>query len=425
MDSTLDALGRSRTVWADYLEDTLFAHPLENLVAVADGRLTRARGIPLDTEIDFTTYMAQVRMFLSGERNYSKITGPTGPLVYPALHLYIYTILYYLTDEGTNIPRAQIIFAALYLLTLAVVAACYRRVGAPPWLLVPLALSKRMHSIFLLRLFNDCWAALGLWIAIYLLQRRKWESGALVWGAGLGVKMTLLLAAPAVGAVVLQGLGTSDGVFCGIFVLVLHLVLAMPFLDRETGLQYFDRAFDFGRQFLFKWTVNWRFVGEEVFSSRSFAISLLIIHVSLLLLFFQTKWIKPSASNLREFVMKYARSMRGADKIRISKKITPTFAMDAILGSVVVGMLCARSLHYQFFAYLGWATPYLLWRAGGGPVWVLLNWAVQEFCWLVYPSTEMSSTLVVMELAVQAICGLIAPPVGDISPPTRQEGNTG
>jgi alpha-1,3-mannosyltransferase len=35
----------------------------------------------LDTEIDWKTYMAQVNMFLKGEQNYSRITGPTGPLV--------------------------------------------------------------------------------------------------------------------------------------------------------------------------------------------------------------------------------------------------------------------------------------------------------------------------------------------------------
>jgi len=286
-------------------------------------------------------------------------------------------------------------------------------------------LSKRMHSIFLLRLFNDCWATLAFWTAIYLLQRRKWESGTLFWGLGLGVKMTILLAAPAVGAVILQALGTNDAVFSGLFVLILHLVMAAPFLDRDAGIQYFRGAFDFGRQFLFKWTVNWRFVGEELFLSRSFAISLLVIHASLLLYFFQTKWVKPSASNLLEFARKYTGSMREAEEIRISKRVTPTFVMDAMLGSMVIGMLCARSLHYQFYAYLGWTSPYLLWRAGGGPVWVLVNWAVQEYCWLVYPSTDLSSTLVVTELALQVLCALVSPPVDHISPPAKVEQGSG
>ncbi|KAL2406422.1 Dol-P-Man:Man(5)GlcNAc(2)-PP-Dol alpha-1,3-mannosyltransferase [Exophiala dermatitidis] len=373
------------------------------------------------TEIDFTTYMAQVRMFLDGERNYSKITGPTGPLVYPALHVYIYTALNYLTDEGTNILRAQFIFAGLYLVTLAVVLACYRRVGAPPWLLVPLSLSKRMHSIFLLRLFNDCWATLALWTAIYLLQRRQWRSGALIWGLGLGVKMTLLLAAPAIGVVILQGSGTRQGILSGISVALLHLLLALPFLSKGAGSQYLQRAFDFGRQFLFKWTVNWRFVGPETFASPSFAVGLLVLHVAIISVFLQNKWIKPSASSISDFIRKYAGSLREDEHLRISSKITPTFVMDSILGSVVIGMLCARSLHYQFFAYLGWATPYILWRAGGSPVLVLANWAVQELSWLVFPSTDTSSMLVVAELALQVVCALIAPPVDHISPPKAHD----
>lgn len=376
------------------------------------------------TEIDWETYMIQVKIFLNGERSYLKITGPTGPLVYPALHVYIYSALYALTEEGTNIQRAQSIFAGLYLLTLAVVFACYRRVGAPPWLLVPLVLSKRMHSIFLLRLFNDCWATLGLWVAIYLLQRRKFQGGALIWGLGLGVKMTLLLAAPAVGAVLLQAVRRSDAVFTGLYIGVVHILMGLPFFgqDADTGLSYFYRSFELGRQFLYKWTVNWRFVDEETFLSRPFAITLLLIHLSLLLLFFQTKWVKPSSSNLVEFVKKYTGGMREVEERSISKKITPTFVMDTLLGSMIIGMLCARSLHYQFFAYTAWATPYLLWRPGGNPVLVLLMWAIQEYAWLVYPSTAVSSFLVVQQLAIQVMLALIAPPVDHISaPPTKPE----
>jgi hypothetical protein len=79
-----------------------------------------------DTEIDWTTYMQQVSLFMSGERDYSKLKGDTGPLVYPAGHVYIYSGLYYLTDEGRDIRVAQWVFMLLYLATLAVVMQCYR-----------------------------------------------------------------------------------------------------------------------------------------------------------------------------------------------------------------------------------------------------------------------------------------------------------
>lgn len=80
-----------------------------------------------DTEIDWAAYMQQIETYLNGERNYYKIEGDTGPLVYPGLHVYIYRILYALTGHGKDILVGQIIFALLYLVTLAVVMACYRR----------------------------------------------------------------------------------------------------------------------------------------------------------------------------------------------------------------------------------------------------------------------------------------------------------
>ena len=364
--------------------------------------------------------MQQVSLFVHGETDYTLLKGSTGPLVYPAFHLYLYSALYYVTDHGTNILRAQCIFALLYLTTLAFVLACYRRVGAPPWLLIPLVFSKRMHSIFLLRLFNDAWATLALWISVWGLQRQIWVLGAIAWDLGLGIKMTMLLAAPALGVILVQGAGSAEAFFLGGFTVITQAAASLPFVYKETGFTYFIQAFDFGRQFLFRWTVNWRFVGEEVFLSRSFSTGLLVVHVSLLLYFLQARWMRPSSSSsILEFVKKFATDMDYATEVKITSRVTPVFVMDTMLASVVIGLLCARSLHYQFYAYLGWASPYLLWRAGGGPDWVAAIWAVQEFCWLTYPSTNVSSALVVLALALQVASILIAPQVE--SPPTSAD----
>ena len=45
---------------------------------------------------------------------------------YPAGHVWIYTALYRLTDSGRDIKTAQIVFAAIYVATLAVVFRLYR-----------------------------------------------------------------------------------------------------------------------------------------------------------------------------------------------------------------------------------------------------------------------------------------------------------
>ncbi|RMD43561.1 hypothetical protein DV735_g1574, partial [Chaetothyriales sp. CBS 134920] len=362
------------------------------------------------TEIDWATYMTQVGVFLGGERQYAKLTGPTGPCVYPAMHVYIYSGLYAVTEQGRDILRGQILFALLYLATLAVVFACYRRANAPPWLLLPLVLSKRLHSLFVLRMFNDCWAAFFLWLAVYLLQARRWTAGALVWGVGLGVKMTLLLVAPGLAFVLVHGAGFANALTAGVGVVLFQALIGAPFMQTDAWM-YLRQAFDFGRVFLFKWTVNYRFVGEEIFLSKQFAVALLVVHLSLLLVFAQTRWVKLSSDNIPQFVQKCIFGFSESERRIASQRVTPTVVMDAVLGSMVVGLLCARSLHYQFYAYLGWATPYLLWRAGRGWVWTLVNCAVQEMAWLVFPSTSLSSVAVVTELALQVWSILIAPQV--------------
>lgn len=70
--------------------------------------------------------MEQVAQYQAGERDYALIKGGTGPLVYPAAHVYIYSFLYNLTNQGKEVLRGQWIFMVLYLATLAVVLLCYR-----------------------------------------------------------------------------------------------------------------------------------------------------------------------------------------------------------------------------------------------------------------------------------------------------------
>jgi hypothetical protein len=57
-------------------------HPLRALSAPSGVLRLRALTRCADTEIDWETYMVQVKLFLKGEQDYSRISGPTGPLVY-------------------------------------------------------------------------------------------------------------------------------------------------------------------------------------------------------------------------------------------------------------------------------------------------------------------------------------------------------
>ncbi|PKY03608.1 Dol-P-Man:Man(5)GlcNAc(2)-PP-Dol alpha-1,3-mannosyltransferase [Aspergillus campestris IBT 28561] len=346
------------------------------------------------TEIDWTTYMQQVALYISGERDYTAIKGSTGPLVYPAAHVYSYSLLYHLTNGGRDIFLGQILFGGLYLATLIVVIACYRLSGAPPYLFPLLILSKRLHSVFVLRLFNDGLAAFAMWMAIYLFQRKKWTAAVALWSAGVGVKMTLLLLAPAIMIVTLLNLSLLSSVWLGVLALLVQVLLGAPFLQ-ENPVGYASRAFELTRQFLFKWTVNWRFVGEEWFLSREFSLLLLALHLILLGVFATTVWLRPSRSNLPDLISGLLRGQHR--KVSLSS----SFILTTMLTSLAIGLLCARSLHYQFFAYLAWATPFLLWQGGYHPTLIYAIWGLQEWAWNTYPSTSMSSSVVVLSLAAQ------------------------
>ena len=92
--------------------------------------LIEANFVCIDTEIDWSTYMEQVEAFLGGALDYDQIKGATGPIVYPAGHLYVYTFLYYLTNRGRNIVLAQYLFALLYLATLLLVFRIYLKANS-------------------------------------------------------------------------------------------------------------------------------------------------------------------------------------------------------------------------------------------------------------------------------------------------------
>ena len=273
---------------------------------------------------------------------------------------------------------------------------------APPYILVLLIFSKRLHSIFMLRLFNDCFAVLALFTSIYAYQKGFYTLGSLVYSFGLGTKLSLALAGPAIAIVLFQVLEPSRAMNALMLMLQMQIVVGFQFWS-VNARAYFGRAFELGRQFLFKWTVNWRFAGEQRFLSGNFAIGLLVANATILAIFLQTRWLRPSGLSPPRMAMTIFKPLPPQMQRQLRRNVSPDFILTSILTSMIVGMLCARSLHYQFYAYVAWSTPFLLWKSGMPPYLVCAIWAAQEWAWNVYPSTETSSVIVVGCLAVQVI----------------------
>ena len=119
----------------------------------------------------------------NGTYDYSKLKGDTGPLVYPAGFVWFYLALYHLTASGTHIKLAQCFFAVFYILNLILVfRLLVKSQKIPPYALAIMSLtSYRVHSIFILRLFNDPIAMMLLYLSLNLFSDGYWSLGSLFY----------------------------------------------------------------------------------------------------------------------------------------------------------------------------------------------------------------------------------------------------
>ncbi|XP_040576939.1 lethal(2)neighbour of tid protein [Lepeophtheirus salmonis] len=329
------------------------------------------------TEIDWIAYMQESEGFLSGERNYTLIKGDTGPCVYPAGFLYLFSLLRSLTMGGKSIKTAQYMFIAAYIGLLATVfRLLVRSRKVPPYILCLMSLtSYRIHSIFVLRLFNDPLAMLLLYISINLFVSEQWSLGSLFFSLAVSIKMNILLFAPALLVAYIAILG-PHGAFSQLLICAtVQIAIAFPFIT-TFPVEYIKGSFDLGRIFMHKWTVNYRFLSEELFVSKSFHMGLLVLHLLFIALFTPYWWrLLSTYSDLRH-------NLRG---IKDQLFLLPLFTCNFI------GLVFARSLHYQFYVWYYHQLHYLCWCTNYPVKVKLLILGLIELCWNTYPSTDWSS----------------------------------
>jgi len=331
------------------------------------------------TEIDWVAYMQEVEGVVNGTFDYSQLKGDTGPLVYPAGFVWLFMGLYYITSHGTNIVFAQCLFSLLYVATLALVFRILCRTKkVPPFIFAVISCtSYRIHSIFILRLFNDPVALFLLYAAINLFMDNHWSLGSLMFSLAVSVKMNILLYAPALLLAYLAILGPTATLQQLTICAGTQLLLAVPFLV-SNPINYIVGAFNLGRVFLFQWTVNWRFLPEELFVSRYFHVLLLFCHLSVLI-YCAPHWWK--------FLLSY-KKLEGAQVPIVSQLLVLPLFM-----SNFIGMVFARSLHYQFYVWYYHTLHYLAWTTPFSTSLRLLLLGCLELCWNTYPSTDLSSGL--------------------------------
>ena len=169
----------------------------------------------------------------------------------------------------------------VYILNLLTVLKLYQSSdkGTTIFIWPLLILSKRIHSIFILRMFNDCIAVWIGYISILCFMKYKWRIGCLFYSLSVSIKMNMLLYAPGLLLVLLIACGVQETIVCLSICATIQLILGYPFLSTYP-LSYISRSFDLGREFMYEWTVNFKCVPEEMFRHKIFSVVLLVATVA-------------------------------------------------------------------------------------------------------------------------------------------------
>ena len=101
--------------------------------------------------------------------------------------------------------------------------------------------------------------------------------------------MSALLFLPGLCVVLFRALGTVQTLVSLAIIAGVQVILGAPFLLADWRA-YVSSAFDFLRVFLYKWTVNWRFLDEATFLDAGTARVLLGAHAALLAAFGLFRW---------------------------------------------------------------------------------------------------------------------------------------
>jgi len=123
--------------------------------------------------------------------------------------------------------------------------------------------------------------------------------------------MSILLYLPGLSVILFLRKGLWSTLRALATILATQALFATPFL-KEDPWAYFRSAFDFGRVFLYKWTVNWRMFDEGTFLSKQLAIGLLIGHFSVLVAFAMFRWCELDGGIYRVVIEGFKRPLRPA-----------------------------------------------------------------------------------------------------------------
>ena len=137
------------------------------------------------------------------------------------------------------------------------------------------------------------------------------------------------------------------------------------------------QAFELDRVFFYKWTVNWKFLPEDIFVSKALSIVLFILHLGCLALF-ALKWRAAAKAQTGRY-------------INIYRRLSPEYIAQTMFVSNFIGICFSRTLHYQFYSWYFHTFPFMAWMTDLPLAFRVGLVGMVEYAFNVYPATPFSS----------------------------------
>ena len=207
---------------------------------------------------------------------------------------------------------------------------------------------------------------LCFWVACALFTRHKWKLGCVFYSLGASIKANVLLSAPGLLLLLLQAHGFYGALLHISICALIQLILGLPFLYTNP-YAYLLRALGGFGDLNHKWSVNYKFLPAAIFYSSYMPIVLLTLHLLTLYLLAQHVWTRKEgglSKALKHLTLKPSSTSRS----KPLAPLHPEHILTVLIGCNAVGVLFARSLHFQFYCWYLHGVPLLLWRASSVPL---------------------------------------------------------
>ena len=306
-------------------------------------------------------------MFLEGVRDYFELRGIQGPWHYPVLHLYTYTLIYWMTDDVYNPYPAIILATVTHLLVAYLAVKIYQE-----------AFGKNSRNVLLVTIcclgttttanatkfaFWDSLNVMFIYLCIYMLQKGYSYLGFTFFYIALAYKLNVLLYLPGIMFIVSLNKGVWVSILCFLLWIVCHFILALQFTIHNYQT-YFTRAFSIAKKFSLTGSIGHFWIGKHErhrFQEPWFALLFALAIFLNLLYVLIVRWA-PLLHPERKFGLTIFLDSIGLIPCRKQSKIgkiSPYFVAEVMFLSNLIGIVWARTVHRQFMIWYWFSIPFL------------------------------------------------------------------